>query len=111
MENQKIEIPESMRPRTPCDECFSDSQRTFGQVGKVVMCYCPHNRSGAILFFKDGQPLGFWRVCSPITFKEFTEYMNTLSAAFATITKQGEQVDANMEKFLESMPSDKLSQA
>lgn len=99
--HKKLELPESFKPAVPCDQCLADPTMTRTN-GAVVVTYCNHNHAGAILPLRDGKPAANWTIYSPVTLKDWTNFLGRVNENLVELIEQ----EKREEKDLANLPED-----
>jgi hypothetical protein len=54
-----------------CEDCLQNHLMRAA-IGNMLVVYCGHNQAGAVMPVKNGQPLGVWRIFTPISIELFS---------------------------------------
>lgn len=74
--NQTVTLPAA---NGICNACLQSNRQT-GTNGTLIITYCHHHNSGAVMEVINGKPSGVWKIYVPITADEFSKAVADASA-------------------------------
>lgn len=70
---KKVKVPPAVGPCPSCIEKHGEGNNL------LIRVYCRHNKSGAYMYMRNGQPSGIWEMRTPISQEAFNELIQDIT--------------------------------